>query len=181
MTTVRAAALLDLFCPSDRRAQASRAYAIVDAARNEEIHPALLAADCPTLSLYRGDAAVRMAEVAPYLVALERGSRFTRWLLERGWGDSWAVFVVSPAAAEPLRNHFRRFLMVQMPDGRSVYFRFYDPRVLRVYLPTCTPDELKTIFGPVERYVAEGEDPGETLAFCLDREGLAQSRRRLEE
>ncbi|MGZ5445231.1 MAG: DUF4123 domain-containing protein [Thermoanaerobaculia bacterium] len=180
MPIIRAQALLDLLCPSDPGSHASRAYAILDAARNDEIHPALLDADCPTLSLYRGDAAERMAEVAPYLVALERGSRFTRWLLERGWGDSWAVFVVCPAAAEPLRNHFRRLLMVQLPGGRAVYFRFYDPRVLRVYLPTCTPDELKTIFGPVECYVAEGEDPDEALAFRLDRDGLVQSRRRLE-
>jgi hypothetical protein len=41
-------------------------------------------------------------------------------------------------------------------------FRYYDPRVLRVYLPTCTSDELKTVYGPVQQYFAE-TDTGEGL------------------
>jgi hypothetical protein len=76
------------------------------------------------------------------------------------------VFVIAPAAMEALRNHFRRFLMVRLPAERLVYFRFYDPRVLRVYLPTCTPEELELIFGPVDYFVMEsGETRGELIVF----------------
>ncbi len=28
-------------------------------------------------------------------------------------------------------------------------FRYYDPRVLRVYLPTCSPAEFARFFGPI--------------------------------
>jgi hypothetical protein len=35
-------------------------------------------------------------------------------------------------------------------------FRYYDPRVLRVYLPSCRPSELETVFGPV---VSVGKKP----------------------
>jgi hypothetical protein len=34
----------------------------------------------------------------------------------------------------------RRFLRVKDEDG--LVFRFYDPRVMRVYLPTCAAGEL---------------------------------------
>jgi hypothetical protein len=148
-----------------------RSYAILDAARDEKIYPALLAADCDWASLYRGDAAARMAEVAPYLVELDRDSQFTHWLFEEGWGNNWGIFLRSAAGLEPLRNHFRKFVMAQLPNGRSVYFRFYDPRVLRAYLPTCTEDEVKAIFGPVDRYAMENED-GQTLLTFEQIDGI---------
>jgi hypothetical protein len=141
--------------PDDER---MRAYALLDAARDDRIYPAILRADCEWTCLYRGDAAVTMAEVAPYLVQLERASAFTSWVIAEGWGNSWGVFLNTTVTMEALRNHFRRLVMVQLPDGRSVYFRFYDPRVLRVYLPTCTPEEIAAVFGPVERFVIEDED-----------------------
>jgi hypothetical protein len=34
-------------------------------------------------------------------------------------------------------------------------FRWYDPRVLRVYLPTCTENELDMLFGPLSSYFVE--------------------------
>jgi hypothetical protein len=157
--------LIDALWPAPLDEKAPRAFAILDAARDDAVYPAILAADCDWCCLYRGDAAVTMAEVAPYLVALDPASRFTPWLLEQGWGKAWGVFLTATVKMEALRAHFRRFIMAQLPDGRSVYFRFYDPRVLRVYLPTCTDEERKAIFGPVERYVMEGEE-GEVTVFA---------------
>jgi len=55
-------------------------------------------------------------------------------------------------------SHLRRFLTVRTEKGKKLLFRFYDPRVLRLYLPTCTSTELNTFFGPVERFVCEGGD-----------------------
>lgn len=158
--------LLDELLPPFPEKVEMRAFALLDAARDDRIYPALLRADCEWVCLYRGDAASTMAEVAPYLVQLERGSRFGKWAIEEGWGNSWGVFMNAPVKMEVLRAHFRRFVYVQLPDGRSVYFRFYDPRVLRVYLPTCTPKEAETMFGPVERYLVEDEE-GRGISFVL--------------
>jgi hypothetical protein len=66
-----------------------------------------------------------------------------------------------------MRRHFRSFLTVYDPDGKPLLFRYYDPRVLRVYLPTCDARELETVFGPVVAYLLEGEDPGDLLRFEL--------------
>ena len=43
--------------------------------------------------------------------------------------------------------------------GKDMYFRLYDPRVLRVFLPTCTPDELTDFFGPIGTFLIESDKP----------------------
>src|SRR5262249_47179155 len=92
-------------------------------------------------------------------------AEFTDWVLTEGWGQHWGIFATAPIELDALRRHFRRFLMVRDEHGKSLYFRYFDPRVLRVYLPTCNADELTIIFGPVVRYYAEGEDPSILLEY----------------
>jgi len=124
------------------------------------------------ISLYQGSSQQAMANVAPYLVALRAGSGNYRRLLEVSWGKSWGIFMQSQGLMQDLRKHFRKFLLVQTEDKEELYFRFYDPRVLRVFLPTCSKDQLKEFFGPVEKYIMEDEDPGRALVFSLDSTGM---------
>jgi len=49
---------------------------------------------------------------------------------------------------------------VQDAKGKDMYFRFYDPRVLRVFLPTCTPEELSDFFGPIAGFLIESAERG---------------------
>lgn len=120
--------------------------------------------------LYRGKLEPDMAEVAPYLVKLEYDHPFTKLVLEKGWGNHWGIFVVTGLEANirKMRNHFRKFLMVINPEGKSVYFRYYDPRVLRVYLPTCNAGEIQTLFGPISSYIAEDEDASTLLRLSAN-------------
>jgi hypothetical protein len=115
--------------------------------------------------LYRGELAPDMAHVAPYLVKLEDESPFADWVLGKGWGEHWGIFAVSGADLAAMRRHFRSFLTVHDPTGKPLLFRYYDPRVLRVFLPTCNADELGKLFGPVTAYVMEDEQPGTALRF----------------
>ena len=107
--------------------------------------------------LYRGELQPDMASVAPYLVRLEPGSEFTGWVLKEGWGQHWGVFILSSATLRELRNHFREFHTVELPDLRTVLFRYYDPRVLRSFLPACNPEEIKLFFGPVSEFLVEAD------------------------
>jgi hypothetical protein len=66
---------------------------------------------------------------------------------------------------EDLRRHFRRFLRVKDARDKVLYFRYYDPRVLRAYLPGCTPGDLHAVFGPVLTYLVESRDPEKILVF----------------
>lgn len=135
-------------------------YAVLDGAAI----PGLLgkAQECQIepVCLYRGDLIPAMTAAAPYQVTLERGSPFTHWLIQEGWGRHWGIFAVSRADWRPLREHLCSLTQVYDPDYQPIYFRYYDPRVLRVYLPTCDAGELRTVFGPITRLICEDEEGG---------------------
>jgi hypothetical protein len=154
-------------------------YAVLDGASVEGLLERFERDRPEQICLYRGELERDLAQAAPYLVRLEPDSDFATWVLERGWGEHWGIFAVTEADMRTLRQHFRRFLMVHDPSGKPMYFRYYDPRVLRTFLPTCNDQELKTIFGPVVRYLAESEDPNVLLRFAASPEGLSKDEVRL--
>ena len=134
------------------------------------------------ICLYRGELAPDLAEAAPYLVRLERGTPLSRWILEQGWGQHWGIFALvdEDVVLKDLRKHFRTFLMIENPDGKPLYFRYYDPRILRAYLPTCNDNELATVFGPVQAYAMESVDGAAVEEFYSPREpGVAQRHLRM--
>jgi hypothetical protein len=53
-------------------------------------------------------------------------------------------------------------------------FRYYDPRVLRVYLPTCVTSELRTVFGPIDCFWTEAERSEKMLEFAFRNNLLEQ-------
>ena len=144
---------------------AGRTFALLDGASVPDL-PGRLHEDAPDhVCLFRGSLEPDMAEVAPYLVELEPNSPFSGWVLEEGWGSHWGVFAVSDAGLRALRRHFRTFTMVRDPEGKLLYFRYYDPRVLRAFLPMCNEKEMNTVFGPVGAFVMESRDPDVLLRF----------------
>jgi hypothetical protein len=140
-----------------------KVYAVVDGAQDPRIQSLVRQSKRPWECLYAGVIGRELAEVAPYLVHLGRDDPFTERVVEEGWGKSWGFFATSGAELEVLRRHFRRFVRARLENGKTVLFRFYDPRVLRAYLPTCSRTELETFFGPLSRIVLEGEDAGELV------------------
>jgi hypothetical protein len=129
--------------------------------------------------LFQGELEPDMAEVAPYLVRLEPQSEFAEWVLGAGWGQHWGSFVITRQGFRALRNHLRGLTLVYRRDGTPLYFRFYDPRVLRVFLPTCTPAQLKQMFGPVDAFLAESEAGDTVSIFRLNGEALSALQRQI--
>jgi len=144
------------------------AYVILDGAQNPTLLDALHADNSPPWRcLFTGQLEPDMAIVAPYLVELEQSSAFTRRLLAEGWGKNWGVYLTSQLALPALWRNVRQQVHVYGPNLESLFFRFYDPRVMRNYLPTCSPRQLTEFFGPVEFYIAEDEEPGRAHAWSL--------------
>ena len=129
--------------------------------------------------LFRGKLTPDMAQVAPYLVKLEPQSEFAEWVVGTGWGQHWGTFVTSRAGFRRLRNHLRGLTLVYRRDGTPLYFRYYDPRVLRVFLPTCSPAQLKQMFGPVDAFVAESEAGDAVGIYRLSGAELSAVQRKL--
>lgn len=149
-------------------------FALVDAARDPGIYDALMEPGVEARCLYTEALPEALARAAPYLVDLDRSALFTDRFRE-AWGRSWGVLVRSSAELDALRRHFKSLNVVRGPDGQRLLFRYYDPRVLRVYLPTCTRDELAQVFGPVRALITEGED-SVALRFTFDGQALSSQR-----
>lgn len=147
-------------------------WMILDAARDPAIWPMLRTSSLQNACLYSGTIPPALAAVAPYLVQLHQDHPATQRLLARAWGNSWGVFLECEAKMAELRRHLRTLLMVRDPRGNQLVFRYYDPRVLRVYLPTCHRQELHRVFGPVERLWMEHQSPDTLLEFHFPLAGL---------
>ncbi len=143
-------------------------YAILDGASVHDLPQTLARSEIEYECLFPGKLAPDMEAVAPYLVKLEPESGFTAQMIESGWGEHWGVFAHSDLDMLQMRLHLRPLLIVVHPDGSRVRFRYYDPRVLRVFLPTCTAEELGEMFGPIQSYLLEDEDANNMLRFKFE-------------
>lgn len=151
------------------RAAGREVWMIVDGARDRNIYGALLDSYLNYSCLYHGEISPELELAAPYLVQLEYDDSYSIKLIERAWGNSWGVFLKCDSSMDTLRRHLRTLLTVRDQKGSLLLFRYYDPRVLRVYLPTCWEDELKTVYGPIDRFWMEDESPEFMLEFRPER------------
>lgn len=162
--------ILDTLWPPDLDDPTMRVYAILDGARDPSVFGFVKGSGRPHCCLYAGALPRELVETAPYLVELDRAAPFTDLLVSQGWGQSWGIYACARYDLEAMRRHLRRFLVVQDESGRQLLFRYYDPRVMRVYLPTCNVTERAQVFGPVTRYVMEGEDAAALIEFNVARD-----------
>ena len=166
------ASIEELIWPDDETV----AFAALDGANVTDLLDKLYDEEGPEFEcLYSGELEPDIAEVAPYLAKLEPGNKFSTWV-HSGWGENWGIYAVVPAelGLAQVRRHFRKLNMVYGPDSKPLLFRWYDPRVLRIMLPTCNRDQLEEIFGPVKKFVLEGETPEQGIAFSFANGKLVQ-------
>ena len=137
-----------------------RLYGVVDAARSVELAYAaktMFGADMQ--SLFLPDLHPHLWNVAPYLVPVEPQSGYLdHWAPH--WDKNVGVLLVSAAPPDTLHEHLRKIFVVRDEQGQEYFFRFYDPRVLRGFLPTCSPAQLAEFFGPVDAFMAPTEGAG---------------------
>lgn len=158
--------------PADKKAFLSKLYdagepvfAVLDASRDDRIPSFLAAFDVESLSLYEGREAEELRDVAPYLALVPKTSKLIHTLFHEGWGRSWGIYLTSKKNLADIRQHLQKFLTLHGDDGHARYFRFYDPRILRAYLPSRTAEEELAFYGPVLRFVMQGADPTTVIEF----------------
>lgn len=131
-----------------------RLFALLDAARVPGLKAFLDELKHPYICLY--DAGLE--DVAPYLVPLRLEGGLLPWFVLNEDAYRAALFVVSGAGIEALRDHLRRYLLVRDAGGEECYFRFYDARVLGPFFEASTPAEAFVFFGPMEFLLAPSPD-----------------------
>jgi Domain of unknown function (DUF4123) len=133
-------------------------YAIVDSAKNEEVFKYLLTDNVTYRSLFEGKMDIKLFGVSGFLIECKKDSKLFNWLTTEAWGTSCSIFFISKAPFDEVFSHFQKFIRVYLEDDDVVYFRYYDPRVLRIYLPTCNSKEISTFFGEIKSFFVESEN-----------------------
>ena len=149
-----------------------RLYTVVDACQDAELaFEAETRFKVPIRMLFKGEASQYMRDVAPYFIPIDPASDYLeRWAA--AWGKNAGVLLTSAADPEKVFRHLREIFVVKDEAGQEYFFRFYDPRVLRAYLPTCTPEQAAEFFGPVSSCFCAAEALESLLRFTIDKSGV---------
>lgn len=156
----------------------TQCYALLDAAKIAHLPDMLAGALLDYDSLFQGRAGDELADVAPYLVRLEEGHRFTRHLFTRPgalggfWGLDGGVFLRSAAPLAELRRQLRKYTRIQDDAGKWYYFRFWEPRVFRENVALYDAATFRAFAGPAQSAICPGRAEGEFLRFDLPRLGV---------
>ena len=148
--------------------EAACAFVVLDGAINPAVRDLLNQSGVFYQSLYEGEQAADLAAYGPYLVEIQKGGKLMPFLIKVGWGKSWGVFLSTQMGFVDARRHLRHFLMVDIEGGKRVLFRFYDPRVMRVFIPTCDAEQRKEFFGQIEGIYVESEKETAVHRFAAD-------------
>lgn len=146
-------------------------FAVLDAARWPGLAAWLHAQVLPSASLFSGEQASNFARVAPYLLHIESAGPALDELAKRRWDVASGIFLRSEGSFQDVRRALRRFAYAADEQGKRMFFRYYDPRVLRVLLPTCDESQSDVLFGGglIDTYLTEGEELNELWAFTPER------------
>ncbi|MEP3510051.1 MAG: DUF4123 domain-containing protein, partial [Litoreibacter sp.] len=118
-------------------------YAILDAAKIDDLQAVLEDAIIPHRRLFTGDEEEGFGDVAPWLVVLSEVDTLTRLLFTHLEGEDtpWNIARFEPGIlfrASPdfdaVWNHWRGFYRMKLESGSSYYFRFWEPACMAAYL-----------------------------------------------
>jgi pSer/pThr/pTyr-binding forkhead associated (FHA) protein len=134
-------------------------FAVLDASRSLRVIEVMRESVEEYRSLYQGTKGEALAMQAPYLVRLPAKSRLLEQLVLEGWSGGWGIYLTCPRPFDEVRTQLRRLLMVSNDETEeAMFFRFYDPRVLRLFLPTCGVRQKEQIFGDIDAFLVAGRD-----------------------
>jgi hypothetical protein len=126
-------------------------YVVLDACDAPAVPPkARSLGEERALSLYNGTAQEEYWSFAPYLCQAD--PQLLGWIRDSLWEEPWGIIALAKVDFAAMRSHFRKFLIVKSPEDEEWYFRFYDPRVLPVFLESSNEEELKEFFGPIQAF-----------------------------
>lgn len=151
-------------------------YILLDAARmDRNIEKAFLLNE-KFECLFQGNAKESLQYVAPFLFSFDKDSEFGKWVINEGLGNSWGVFIQSYLPMLELLKLMRKLLIVDSENQEQFYFRFYDPRVFNIVLPTFGNEQLKYFFGEINYFLVESDKDMILNRFWLENYELHTSK-----
>lgn len=149
-------------------------YAVVDASRSPmTIPPALQAMTDKVTCLYRGKALEEFGDDTAWVAAIQPDESVLDWLVDNGFGKRWSIFLRSSLQLADIVRHLCKFTVILDDVGTAHFFRFYDPRTLRQYLPVFSTEQRAEFFQGVHAWYCENDvRPNELLKFTKNGDAL---------
>jgi Domain of unknown function (DUF4123) len=130
----------------ERLASESNLFAVIDRCDAPEAARLIAQAGQRSCCLFPEEAERKYPDAAPYLI--EVSEPLLDPVLSLLASKPQGILAASKTPLIGLRHQFRYFTSATLPDGKTWLFRFYDPRVLRAFIHSCSPDELRCFYGP---------------------------------
>ncbi|PUA26720.1 MAG: hypothetical protein B0W54_23580 [Cellvibrio sp. 79] len=152
-------------------------YMIIDCAHDTRILPALAKSLNSRCCLFNEEnVSETIKAVAPFLVKIKNIDEFVSWCISEGMHRHWMIFFTSADQhVSDLRLHFKHFSLAHTPDGKQYFFRYYDARVLPVFITSCEQRERDDFFRHCKTiWVPQVSHEGSAQLLQLDITGAAQ-------
>jgi len=145
-------------------------YAVVDASKDPYVIPHTLEAMASNVvCLFKGDARENLGDQTAWIAQIDRQEQLLEWLMEEGWGKRWGFIALSDFPLDRFATHLRKFTKVVDAEGVEHFFRFYDPQVLRQYLPVFDQKQHDLFFRGVRAcFIEDSRDPQTILRYRSD-------------
>jgi hypothetical protein len=147
-------------------APGGKLYGVLDCAVDPALHAHAERLEPDDAACLFEGVAPTVKRVSPFLVELAPADPLSRAWRTTGWGRNWGVLLSSRADLKTVKLRLKRFTQARLPDGSGpVLFRFWDPRVLRAYLPRLAPPETAGWFTDVDRWIVETEGGAGSIRY----------------
>ena len=126
------------------------AYLLLDSNQIPDLYVHLFQLEQNTVphSLYLTTQYAELAPCGPVLVAVKPGSLLAKtFTLE--WQTTAGIWLESDADEPALIAHLRSLIHVRLEGDVTAFFRYYDPRITRLWLADLTVAERDRLMGPV--------------------------------
>lgn len=126
------------------RARNSQLYMLIDAACDHACVSQLRAKGLDARNLFSGIKEITLSEVAPYLVIMPKESSLLESLIEQHWGygKCWSVVLEGYGDIEQIRLQLKKSLTVELENGSTAYFRFYDARAFGKFIAISSMGQM---------------------------------------
>ena len=158
--SVPAPLVAPLFGTTKQGDRCTDTFAVLDGASVRNLPDLLSASGLEHVCLFKNKAADALREVAPWLVRLERESKFTRRLFTAGdapwhlWGKVAGTFLRFEGSCSELSGHLRKFTRLQDEQGKWYYFRYWDPATMAVVLQNPDQNLSARFLAPLSGVIA---------------------------
>lgn len=108
------------------------------------------------IGLYSATPYANWTEAMPMIVPLDERSPFLKWV-ETTEHKNWGWLARSPMPFERILQHLRGLIKVILPDGKEVFFRYWDGKWFAEQL-RFMGDDWREVMPPFAFYFVNGED-----------------------